>query len=246
MDGNQSWSPPDRLGKSSIRAVRLSTRGRVIACVAGLLFAGALAAGIFFARTVRREQQEQRLLDQQGITVDAVIARVWRNNDKSREPRVTYRFNYRNVILSHTVGVPLNQWRQLKEGAPLAVRFVPSRPEVSHPVDWPRRGLPAWFPFLFSALLAGGGAIIAAQVARQMRLLAEGRPTPGRMTSFRRTKQLVIRYEFQLPDGTTLKGRADMCKMPESGKPLCVLYDPENPRRNALYPLPLVRLDIQS
>jgi hypothetical protein len=217
----------------------------VIACVAGILFAGALAAGIFFARTVRREQQEQRLLDQQGITVDAVIARVWRNNDKSREPRVTYRFNYRNVILSHTVGVPLNQWRQLKEGAPLAVRFVPSRPEVSHPVDWPRRGLPAWFPFLFSALLAGGGAIIAAQVARQMRLLAEGRPTPGRMTSFRRTKQLVIRYEFQLPDGTTLKGRADMCKMPESGKPLCVLYDPENPRRNSLYPLPLVRLDSQ-
>jgi hypothetical protein len=245
MDGNQSWSPPDRLGKSSIRAVRLSNRGRVVACVAGILFAGALAAGIFFARTVRLEQQEQRLLDQQGITVDAVIARVWRNNDKSREPRVTYRFTYRNVILSHTVGVPLNQWRQLKEGAPLAVRFVPSRPEVSHPVDWPRRGMPAWFPFLFSALLAGGGALIASQVARQMRLLAEGRPTPGRMTSFRRTNQLVIRYEFQLPGGATLKGRADMCKMPESGKPLCVLYDPENPRRNALYPLPLVRLDSQ-
>ena len=245
MDGNQSWSPPDRLGKSSIRAVRLSNRGRVVACVAGILFAGALAAGIFFARTVRREQQEQRLLDQQGITVDAVIARVWRNNDESREPRVTYRFTYRNVILSHTVGVPLKQWRQLKEGAPLTVRFVPSRPEISHPVDWPWRGLPAWFPFLFSALLAGGGAIIASQVARQMRLLAEGRPTPGRMTGFRRTKQLVIRYEFQLSDGTTLKGRANMCKMPESGKPLCVLYDPENPSRNALYPLPLVRLDSQ-
>jgi hypothetical protein len=96
---------------------------------------------------------------------------------------------------------------------------------------------------LFSTLLAGGGAMIAVQVARQMRLLAEGRPAPGHMTSFRRAKQLVIRYEFQLPDGTTLKGRADMCKMPESGKPLCVLYDPENPRRNALYPLPFVRLD---
>ncbi|HEY1496992.1 MAG TPA: DUF3592 domain-containing protein [Candidatus Solibacter sp.] len=243
MDRNQNWTPPDRLGKSSSRNVRLSDRGLVLACLAGVLFVGALAAGIFFARTVRREQQEQRLLDQQGITADAVITRVWRNNDKSREPRVTYRFTYRSAILSHSVGVPLDQWRQLKEGAPLAVRFVPSRPEISHPVDWPWRGLPAWFPFVFAAVLAGGGALIAAQVARQMRLLAEGRPTPGRMTGFRKSKQYVVRYEFELPDGTTLKGRADLCKMPESGKPLCVLYDPENPRRNALYPLPFVRLD---
>ena len=246
MDRNQNWTAPDRLGKNSIRSIRLSNHGRVVACLAGVLFVGAFAAGIFFARTVRREQQEQRLLDQQGITADAVITRVWRNNDKSREPRVTYRFTYRSAILSHSVSVPLSQWRQLKEGAPLPVRFVPSRPEISHPVDWPWRGLPVWFPFVLSATLAGGGAIIAVQVARQMRLLAEGRPTPGRMTSFRKSKQYVIRYEFQLPDGTTLKGRADMCKMPESGKPLCVLYDPENPRRNALYPLPFVRLDSNS
>jgi hypothetical protein len=79
-----------------------------------------------------------------------------------------------------------------------------------------------------------------------MRLLAEGRPVAGRMTGFRKSKGLVIRYDFDLPDGTTLKGRAGVCKMPEEGKPLCVLYDKENPRRNALYPLPFVRLDSSS
>src|SRR5260370_24637251 len=166
MNSNQNWSPPDRLGKSSIRQVRLSNRGLVVACLAGLLFAGALAAGIFFARTVRHEQQEQRLLDQQGITADAVITRVWRNNDKSREPRVTYRFTYRSVILSHSVNVPLNQWRQLQEGAPLAVRVVPSPPQISHPLDWPWRGLPPCFPHLFPALLAPAAATFPLQLPR--------------------------------------------------------------------------------
>ena len=81
-------------------------------------------------------------------------------------------------------------------------------------------------------------------ITRQMRLLAEGRPAAARVTGIKKSdKSNVVRYEFQLPDGTSVKGRAGVSKAPTADAPLCVLYDPENPRRNALYPLALARLD---
>ena len=92
--------------------------------------------------------------------------------------------------------------------SPLAVRFVPSQPTISHPVDWPWRGLPFWFPYFATAMMAGVGALLAVQLARQMRLLAEGRPAPGRVTGIRKDKGIVVRYEFELLNGATFKGRA--------------------------------------
>jgi hypothetical protein len=40
-----------------------------------------------------------------------------------------------------------------------------------------------------------------------------------------------------------VQGRANASTPPAEGAPICVLYDPENPRRNAIYPLSLVRLE---
>ena len=62
------------------------------------------------------------------------------------------------------------------------------------------------------------------------------------MTGIRKSKSIVLLYEFQLLDGTNVKGRSDVRKVPAEGTALCVLYLPDNPRRNALYPLSLVRL----
>jgi hypothetical protein len=242
MNADQNWKPPDRLGYSSMRDVRLTGQGAFLAVLAGLVIVGAFVLGVFLARTVRREQESQRLLAEQGITANAVITRLWRTGDKSEESRVAYRFEYQGSVYSTSVKVPHIKWRELKVGAPLVVRLVPSRPHISHPVDWSSRGLPVWFPYFMTALVAGIGAMLAVVIARQMRLLAEGRPAPGRVTGIRKDKNLVVLYEFQILNGSTFKGRAGVHKMPAVGEPLCVLYDPENPRRNALYPLALVRL----
>ena len=78
---------------------------------------------------------------------------------------------------------------------------------------------------------------------KQMQLLTEGRPAPGIVTRHRRTKDgTIIRYEFALLNGATAKGRGQTRRPPPIGSRICVLYDPENPRRNAPYPLYLVRL----
>jgi hypothetical protein len=244
QSSNPNWKPPDRLGYSSSRAVCLSGQGTAIVVVIALLFVGGFVLGIFLANKNRRETQEHRLLDEQGVNVDAVITRLWRTGDKSDQPRVSYRFEYQGSVFSTSVNAPDRLWRGLKVGEPLAVRFVPSRPTISHPTDWRWRGMPFWLPYFLTAMLAGVGALLATQLARQMRLLAEGRPAPGRVTGIRKDKATTVLYEFDLPNGTKQKGRSHTRKVPPSGEPVCVLYDPENPKRNALYPLDLVRLDL--
>jgi hypothetical protein len=81
-------------------------------------------------------------------------------------------------------------------------------------------------------------------VRREARLLAEGRPAPGRVTGFKRAgKTIQVQYEFHLLNGALVKGKVNRSKPPIEGTTVCVLYDPENPRRNAPYPLSLVRLE---
>jgi hypothetical protein len=85
--------------------------------------------------------------------------------------------------------------------------------------------------------------VLAMLLRKQVRLLTEGRPAPGIVTGWRRTKGgTVLRYEFVLLNGATAKGRGKSRRPPAIGSPICVLYDPENPRRNAPYPLCLVKL----
>jgi hypothetical protein len=98
-------------------------------------------------------------------------------------------------------------------------------------------------PYLIFGELVVVALVLAMLLRKQMRLLTEGRPAPGVVTGCRRTKDgIVLRYEFQLPDGATAKGRGHSRRPPAIGSQICVLYDPENPRRNAPYPLGLVKL----
>jgi hypothetical protein len=225
-----------------MRPVRLSGPGILLACVASLMVIGGFVLAIFLSRTFHRQAEERRVLAAQGVTVDAVITRKWRTTDESQETGVVYRFDYRGSIYTRSVNAPRKEWHELPVGATLPVRFVPSQPTISHPVAWQSRVMPAWLPYAIPVLCTGLGCLMTLPISFQMRLLAEGRPAPARMTGFRKAKGIAVLYEFQLLDGTTAKGRSDVRKVPPEGAVLCVLYLPDNPRRNALYPLSLVRL----
>jgi len=244
MERADQWIPPDSLGYSSLRPVRLTTTGKALLVLAGALIIGAVVLGIFLGRKVQREAAEKALLGDQGIAADAVITRVWRGGGKEDEHLVTYRFAYDGTIYSRTVPTPVSIWRTLAPGADLPVRFVPSRPTISHPVAWPSTGLPFWFPYLLAAMVAVPAFLLPIPVRREARLLAEGRPAPGRVTGFKKTdKSIRVQYEFRLLNGALVKGKVSRSKPPIEGATICVLYDPENPRRNAVYPLSLVRLE---
>jgi len=237
------WTPPDSLGYSSLRPVRLTTKGKALIVIAVGFVIGAVAVGVLLERKVQREAAERTLLTDQGIVADAVVTRVWRGGDKNSEHRVTYRFEYGARTYSRSVGTPVRIWRTLAPGADLPVRFVPSRPAINHPVAWPQNGLPFWFPYFLAAMTTVPAFLLPIPVRYEARLLAEGRPAPGRVTGFKRDKAIRVQYEFRLLNGAVAKGKVNRSKPPVIGAPLCVLYDPENPRRNAIYPLSLVRLE---
>lgn len=245
------WTPPDSLGYSSLRPVRLTRLGITLAILAAATLIGATVLGVILDRTARRQNVEQSLLRTQGIPATAVITRVWRNNGGRRSEergearnRVAYYFEYAGRRYARNMQVPTIIWRDLAEGAPLPVRFVPSRPSINHPTAWSSRPLALWVPYVIAPALAGVALVMLIPLRRQIRLLTEGRPAPGRVTGIKKAdKVLVVRYEFHLLSGTVAKGKSNAAKAPDGDVPLCVLYDPENPRRNTLYPLSLVRLE---
>jgi hypothetical protein len=238
-----NWTPPDGLGYSSLRPVRLTGGGIVLLVVAGLMLLGAVAAAIGLGRTARRQAQDHRLLQEQGVNTEARITRVWRSSGKDSQHLVSYRFTVQEREYAARKGVPARIWQTLKAGSSLPVRFLPSDPKVNHPSEWSDTPMPSWLPYLLSGALVATAFGCTIPLRIQMRLLTEGRPAPGIVTGHRRTKDgTILRYEFQLLNGATAKGRGQSRRPPGIGSPVCVLYDPENPRRNAPYPFKLVKL----
>jgi hypothetical protein len=130
----------------------------------------------------------------------------------------------------------------LQAGQNLDVRYVAERPEISHPVEWTGRPLAPWAAYLAGGLLMMMAPLFLLPLRRQYLLLAEGRPAPGRITEIKKSdKTMLVKYEFRMLNGATARGKAQVGKAPK--EPLCVLYEPDNPRRNVLYPLSLVKLD---
>jgi len=243
-EGPDNWQPPDGLGYSSLRPVQLTGQGYALV-VLGVVFAiGALTLSAFLVNESHREAGVREQLRREGTETSAVVTRVWRAGDKEGTRMVAYRFTAGGREIDGRSSTPSATWRGLKKDAPLAVRFVPGHPEISHPAGWEKSVTPFWLAFLVGGCLLVVPAIFAAMIRKQSSLLSEGRPAPGVVTGVKRAdKAVFVLYECQLLSGAVVKGRSNGCRRtPGIGSPVCVLYDPDNPRRNAVYPLCLVKL----
>ncbi|MBP9063108.1 MAG: hypothetical protein KBF81_04945 [Aquabacterium sp.] len=140
--------------------------------------------------------------------------------------------------------VRLSAWRQLQLGEEWKIRYVPADPRVHHPVHMTPSVTPAFVPYLVGGLCLLGGLLIWAVLRRESRLLAEGRIAPAVVTKVTDTKSeaSIMHYEFPLFSGGVGNGRAmTKSKTTHVGEHVCVVYLPDEPRRNALYPLTLVK-----
>jgi len=246
MDPNDQWKAPRELARSTPREVRLTGQGMALA-VLGLLFvAGALAIAAFLGAKSSRETADRRILDEQGIRGQAVINRVWRGADKEHPPMVSYEFTMNGSVYRHTTRAPMKVWQTLAPGQTIAIRYLPSRPQNNTPDDWEGDGpLPRWLPPMLSGMLLIPALVLPWIIRSQRRLLSEGRVAMGIVKKSRRSKDgRVYSYDFTLPEGRVVSGRTHSKRLKlEPGAAITVIYDPEKPRRNALYPLDLVRID---
>lgn len=241
----RNWAAPPELAGSGPREVRMSAAGKALSVFMALLLVGAAVAVVYLSRAARTDAAKRAELDASSVDVQGVVTRRWRTGGKSDTPKVSYQFQYDGRTYIGTSSAPRRAWDDLSIGSPIAIRVVPGRPELNHPRDWEYEAIPAWMPWLPGSMLALTAILIVFMIRRQIALLRDGRAAPALVTGHRRIKggQMLV-YEFQLPDGAVRKGRGGKTRTPpEVGTTITVVYDPENPKRNAPYPMDLARLD---
>jgi len=140
---------------------------------------------------------------------------------------------------------------KLQVGSSLTVRYLPSDPAHAYPSRNPRsRAEDQLIVWLMPCLLLGFPLTFATLqlsfVWPQHRLLAGGHASRAVVTRCRvsqgRSAGYVLYYEFPVPDSGLCQGKGSSGPPLAEGSVVTVLYDPNNPRRNAPYPMDTVRL----
>lgn len=241
-----SWKAPDGLGYSGLRPVRLSGAGYAMLVFSAIFVIGGLVLGVFLWNQSRREGAERARMQSDGALAQATVVRLWKSGGEDTAYRLSYRFEVDGQVVTGSTRAPKKRWTALHTGDTIPVRYLAANPAINHPEEWSRKVMPVLVVALVPAMFVGFAALFAVIITRQSRLLSEGRPAPGVVVKVRRTdKAVTLTYEFRVMSGATRKGRSSASgkNVPAVGSVVCVMYDPDNPRRNGLYPFSLVKLD---
>jgi hypothetical protein len=238
----RNWIPPDGLDRARPRDMRATAAGIALVTLSGVLFAAALAVGVGLEVVAGRQREVQRLLRDEGAEAHAEVVRLWRSRSKEREPWASYRFTAEGREVKGAVKLPLGAWGRLAVGSTLEVSYLPSDPNLNQPLRFPRRPMPRVLPYVVAVALAALGALPLVALRGQRKLLSEGRAAHAIVTRHSKDQHgTVVHYEFTTLGGTIASGKSGPTRKPLAVEStLCVLYDPENPRANAAYPLSLV------
>jgi hypothetical protein len=237
------------IGSSRPRDVRLTAAGRAVLLLACSLFAGAIGAGLVLHDKATQDASNRRAFLDASVITDGVVTRLW--SDEEDERRVDYQFVVNGREYHGRVDVSAERRRQLDVGAPLVVRYVAGDPAINTLDGMSFQAMPRAIAFVVSTVIAGLGAVCLLVIRRQRHWLAEGRVAPAVVTahhyeydSSHGSKRRSMSYEFAVLSGATVSSkRATSNTPPVVGSTIWVLYDPERPTRNVVYPISLVTTD---
>ena len=239
------WSPPVELTRSMPRPVQLKGQGVVLLIMAFVFAAAGIGGGIAFRIQGVHEEATARQMKADGQETDGVVERLWRTGGKSPRDMVAYQFSVRGDLYHHEADISRSHWDALYSGSPIAIRYLPSNPKISFPAADPPTPMPLFVAFVFGGSFLLSSGLMYNMVRSARRLLEDGRAAPGVVTGNRmmggRNRRNQIVYQFKLQDGSAYRGRASRGSIPE-GTRICVVYNPDNPRRNAPFPFGLVKV----
>ena len=237
---------PAQLTGSRPRDVVLTSGGRVLAVFAVLLLVTAIGAGLGMYGIARRQAVERQAIVEQGVMTNGSVARLWTDDDNRR--KVRYEFAVNGRVIFGEQSVSSERRRMLKVGSRLDVRYLPSNPEVNDLGGIPRSGMPMALPFVVAPAIAALGVFCLSRIHRQRRLLAEGRAAPAIVTGHAKHHSShggtdrTVTFSFPLLSGATASGTSGASRTPPAlGSAITVVYDPDDPARNAVYPFSLVK-----
>ena len=246
----RAFKPPRELERSRPRDVRLTTNGRFLLGVAWLLAAAAIVATLGLQAEARKDAIAAATMEEQGVVTSATIDRLWRGKGDGNPPYVAFHFDAGGTRITGQSRMQLSRWRSLSVGAVVPVRYLPDDPRTFLVDGARRKRLPMAVPYVIGGLIAMGGLLCAAGLRRQRRLLMEGRPAPAVVTNVAKhhsthgATHRVMTYEFPLLGGGVATGKAHAInKSTDVGATICIVYDPDVPKRSRPYPFSLVKVD---
>ena len=236
------------LQRSIPRSVSLTAGGKwAVFGIAALLAGGVVGGALLLDRSVRDQTRLEQYRND-SVAGTATISRIHpapRGEDKRQ--KVEYRFTAGGGTHSGSARFRARDVQALREGDDLPIRYLPEQPSI----NWPERHEPSGVPILIGPLLfagtAAGALAIAATLRRQRRLLSEGRPAIARVMDAKRVqvgkhRPWRVSFEYTALSGARHRGSFDRgSKPPAVGTEITILYDPDNPKRVAQYPLSLVK-----
>ncbi len=243
-----TWQPPTELARSRPRFVVLTGAGQTTVAFVVALLLGALAAGLGLYLAAERARGRRESVERNGVIADAEVVELLETRRKEKRYTVVYRYNAGTRAYDGRARVGRAYWRALQVGSRIPVRYLPGAPEESWIRGREPKGVPYWVVPLGPAGLVLAAWALAWRLRRQRELLSEGRPALARVTH---SKKVVhqhghlyrVYYQFQMLSGATRTGQFDVSrKPPPAGATLTIVYDPDDPDRQARYPLSLVRV----
>src|ERR1044072_4858305 len=129
----RTWKAPAELTISTPREVKLSGGGIAIACLAALMFLGAVAAQVTLTRLRATRVEQNRVLTSSGVQTKTVVTRQFRSGGDNSERRTTDEFQHEGPTYHGTTRAPRAIWQRLAEGSSIEIRFAPENPAINHP-----------------------------------------------------------------------------------------------------------------
>jgi hypothetical protein len=247
---------PSELTGPLPRKLRATGSGIYFALVSLTFLAIAVAGALWGAMNATQKTQYRAALRRDSSVTSGEITRMRKGKNFDV---VYYTFTVNEASFIGNAEVPWQLRGSLRGSNQLPIRYLPANPDVNHPAAW-EWSLLYWLPlstdvihlpdfspelqWFFAPLLFGPVGIVFLMALRsERRLLTEGASAVGLVTKCSRGARgsYSLEYEFRTNDGSVTKGRSAGDRK-EIGASLCILYLPQDPQRNRLYPSSNFRL----
>jgi hypothetical protein len=229
---------PSELAGPVPRRIQLSDSSRILRFVLVSLIGITVIAGLWYGKHVVIQMQQRSALRHDGVEVQGEITflkRVGRGGNIIR-----YTFTANGGTISDKAEVPPQLMRDLEGSTITTIRYLPSNPAINHPAAW-EWSLSSEWPLIFVLIgLLTVCSVTSTAVYRDRKLLVWGKPVTGIVTNCRVSGRgiISIEYEFRTETGAQVRGSGNSTDQQETGAGICVLYLPQNPKRNLPYPVP--------
>lgn len=228
-------SIPSELTGPLPRRLRLSKNGIWMATAAAVMLALTAALALWFALDGVQQTRQRTALRQNGREAAGEITRVW-SAGRSLKTKVAYSFVVNGVPFAGEARVPNQLVPSLYASNAIPIQYLPENPAINHPTAW--EWTMDWDSFFGPAVGMALTLFLFTILRSERRLVAGGSPAAGTITRCTpgRKGGFSVSFEFRAQDGDMTKGTGWSQSRQEVGERVCVLYLPQNPRRNLSYP----------